>query len=74
MKIRVIKSGPGCVFDEGQIIRMPDAKALRLIEMGFAAPSSGDYWRPVKGEIEKPKEMPQMMPVRNIDREGNVTS
>jgi hypothetical protein len=41
MQIRIVKSGPGCVYAPGSILKMPDKRAMTLIEMGYAEVING---------------------------------
>lgn len=41
MKIRIVKDVPGCVFNEGQVIRVGDRQAQEWIRAGAAVPFDG---------------------------------
>jgi hypothetical protein len=78
MHIRIVKSGPGCVYAPGSILQVSDKKALYLIGEGFAEGIDAPLTLTMKprtirekaGAVRKPRSRPplspHMLPPRHI--------
>jgi len=67
MLIRITKSAPGCTYQPGDLIKVPDKKAKHYIAEGFAQ-RADDAWDIVSVPAIQPKNTgnPYMLPPRHI--------
>lgn len=79
MLIRITKSGPGCTYQPGALLKVPDKKAEYLIGIGFAQPAE-EQWDATKNTVSQSVQRgqktgnPYMQPPRYICGCGFVST
>jgi GT2 family glycosyltransferase len=59
--VRIVRSGPGCIYHPGQLLRIPNKRARYLIDQGFAIPQEAPYvcdWSPEDHQYFRDKHRP----------------
>jgi len=65
--VRIVKSGPGCVYQPGSIIRISDKKAKYLIDTGYAVSANEPVRIVTKSEVRPSRiKTVKFLPPRHI--------